>query len=291
MTDQYFKFLVSNCLALECLTIKYSGELENVSVVGLSKLKHLNLSSLWGVKSIVIHDLISLVSMACCEWRSGCSVQLSNIPKLTKLDLRDCRSSLAQVEFLAQMPSCIRGQLQLLRLSSESISMIKMNLGLLNDLSLQLVNLRHLELVIDTTFHPDCYYVSRYGCHLVEACGSLEKLVLKFLPWTMLELGEFKFIAETYEDRRCELSQKYLEIVGYSGHSQEQELVLHIINNATSLRKLILGVTCLKNIWKAWDIRLFRGNQNWLASIMLYLFKINHCGLLDELLSFVGVLV
>ncbi|KAG6400182.1 hypothetical protein SASPL_137007 [Salvia splendens] len=236
MTDQYFKYLVSNCLALECLTIKHSGELENVSIVGLSKLKLLNLSSLWGVKSIVIRDAISLVSLTCCEWRSGCSVQLNNLPKLTKLDLRDCRNSLTQVEFLAQMPSCIRGQLHLLRLSSESVSM--MNLGLLNDLSLQLVNIRHLELVIDTTFHPDCYHVSRYGCRLVEACGSLEKLVLQFLPWTMLDMEEFKFIEETYDHPR---SQKYLEIVGYSGHPQEQELVLYITNNATSLQKLILG--------------------------------------------------
>ena len=125
MTDEYFNFMVSNCLALECLTIKHPGKLENVSIVGLSKLKHLNLSTLWEVKSIVIRDVVNLVSLTCCEWRSGCSVQLSNIPKLTKLDLRDCRNSLMQVEFLAQMPSCIQGQLQLLRLSSESVSTIK----------------------------------------------------------------------------------------------------------------------------------------------------------------------
>lgn len=105
----------------------------------------------------------------------------------------------------------------------------------------------------------------------------------------MLDMGEFKFIEETYDHRpRCDLSQKYLKIVGYSGHLQEQELVLYIINNATSLQKLILGVTCLESIWKASDIRLFRGNKNWLlASIMLYLIKINHCGLWDELASFV----
>ncbi|KAL1540617.1 F-box/FBD/LRR-repeat protein-like protein [Salvia divinorum] len=249
MTDQYFNFLVSNCLVLECVTIKCSDKLENVSIVGPSQLKNLNLSFLSGVRSIVIRDAISLVSLTCCEWRSGCSVQLSNIPKLTKLDLRDCRHNLTQVEFLAQMPSCIRDQLQLLRLSSDSFPsfpMYKYNLELLDDLSFQFANMKHLELVLAMAIDPECYYVPRYACRLAETCDSLEKLVIRFLPWVMMDMGEFECNAEPYNHPRCDLSQKYLEILGYSGSSSERELAVYVINNATSLQKLILDGTCLK---------------------------------------------
>ncbi|KAG6402603.1 hypothetical protein SASPL_134800 [Salvia splendens] len=167
MSDQYFQFVVSNCPILECLTVKNCSKLENVAIVGPSKLKRLNLSFLSGIRSMVIRNAISLVSLTCFECRRECSVQLSNIPKLTKLNLRDSRYSRTQVEFISQMPYCIRDQLQLLRLSY-------------------------------------AYYSSSDLC--------------KFVPWKMSDTtGEVEFDAKTYDHRRrCDLSEKYLEILGYS---------------------------------------------------------------------------
>lgn len=44
-SDQDFELLVSNCLALESLTVVVSYNLKNVSIVGLSKLKQLELTN------------------------------------------------------------------------------------------------------------------------------------------------------------------------------------------------------------------------------------------------------
>ncbi|XP_047952473.1 F-box/FBD/LRR-repeat protein At5g53840-like [Salvia hispanica] len=241
ITDQDLKLLVSNCLVLECLAIKYSTRCENVSIVGHSKLKHLNFTYLRRIRSIMIHDLISLVSLTCYELGSGCSVQLSYIPKLTKLDLRDSRNRLMHVEFLAGMPSCIRDQLKLLRLSSQYTCRYKRNHGLLNDLSLQLVNITHLQFVLDIRDDSNWHYFSSYACRLVEACGSLQKLMIKFLPSPELGWGDVK--DETYDHYGCDLSLKYLEISGYSGFDSEWRLTLNLINNVTSFQKMIV-VAC-----------------------------------------------
>ena len=126
MTDQDFEFLVSNCPVLECLTISICYKLENIAIVGLSKLKHLNLSFLWGLRSIAICETVSLVSLTSREWRIGCSVHLHNIPKLTKLDIGDnSQNMVTHIDFITGMSSCIRDQLQLLRLSSRSVSTYK----------------------------------------------------------------------------------------------------------------------------------------------------------------------
>ncbi|KAL1540619.1 hypothetical protein AAHA92_24947 [Salvia divinorum] len=168
-------------------------------------------------------------------------VQLSNIPKLTKLDLRDFTDRLTQVEFLDGMPSCIRDQLQLLRLTSRPVSMYKRNFELLNDLSIQLVNIKHLQLELN--LYDTKYYISRYTHRLVEVCGSLEKLVIKFLSEPLWRLLGEEGKTETYNHPERELSQKYLEISGYSGSDLEREFTLDLINNTTTHLKVIV-VAC-----------------------------------------------
>ncbi|KAL1540616.1 hypothetical protein AAHA92_24944 [Salvia divinorum] len=96
MTDQDFQFLLSNCIALESLKFAFPLKLENASIVGHSKLKHLDFSYS-RLDSNVIRDAISLVSLALYSLSDGCSVQLSNILKLT-----------------TGMPSCMRNQLQII---------------------------------------------------------------------------------------------------------------------------------------------------------------------------------
>ncbi|KAL1540620.1 hypothetical protein AAHA92_24947 [Salvia divinorum] len=169
------------------------------------------------------------------------NVQLSNIPKLTKLDLRDFTDRLTQVEFLDGMPSCIRDQLQLLRLTSRPVSMYKRNFELLNDLSIQLVNIKHLQLELN--LYDTKYYISRYTHRLVEVCGSLEKLVIKFLSEPLWRLLGEEGKTETYNHPERELSQKYLEISGYSGSDLEREFTLDLINNTTTHLKVIV-VAC-----------------------------------------------
>ena len=79
--------------------------------------------------------------------------------------------------------------------------------------------------------------------------------------------GEVEFNAKTYDHRPgCDLSPKCLEILGYSDSQSEREMILYIIDNATTLQKLIINKTCLTNIC---NIRFFRGNWRWLGSIIL----------------------
>ncbi|XP_047947030.1 putative FBD-associated F-box protein At5g56440 [Salvia hispanica] len=227
MTDQDFGYLVSTCVALERFTLYYVGW-RNVSIVGLPKLKHLNLSHLWRTKTVVIRDLISLVSLRCCEWTGKwwlgeCSEQLSNLPKLTKLELRNHSYPLGHIEFLAGMPSCMRDQLQLLFLSCRTLT--KLN----HDLSFQLANLKHLEIMF--CMRTDCERGDwRHVIRLVKACRSLQKLVIKF--------GEVN--GETVDHTLHYNPQKCLEISGYLGYYAEHGLILDLINNIniTSLQKV-----------------------------------------------------
>ncbi|KAL1547647.1 putative FBD-associated F-box protein [Salvia divinorum] len=226
LDDQDFGHLVSNCAALECFTIEYVAW-RNVSIVGLSKLKHINLFHLWQTESVVIRDLISLVSLTFfewrCVWKNEFSAQLSNIPKLTKLQLRGDYNQSRHIEFLAEMTSCIRNQLQLLLISSRTFSSLN------HDLLFQLANIKHLEFVFYISGH--WRHISSHVIHLVKACGSLEKLLIKFgvvIPET-----------ETREHPRSNMSPKHIEISGYLGYCDERGLILDLINNITSLQKVI----------------------------------------------------
>lgn len=74
MTDQDFELLISNCVALERLTLRLSFKLEHVSIVGLSNLKHLNLCYLLCARSLVIRDAINLISLTIHNLETLCTV-------------------------------------------------------------------------------------------------------------------------------------------------------------------------------------------------------------------------
>ena len=114
LSDQGLEFLVSNCVALERLKIESSWELRNVSIVGHSKLKLVNISRIWGAESIVIRDTISLVFLMIHGLSRECAVELSNIPKLTKLDFKESGDQPMLADLLASIPFYIRHRLQLL---------------------------------------------------------------------------------------------------------------------------------------------------------------------------------
>ncbi|KAG6404086.1 hypothetical protein SASPL_136325 [Salvia splendens] len=227
LTDQDFELLISNCIALESLTIKSSLDLKNVSIVGLSKLKRLNLSYFMGVDTIVIRDNTSLVSLTLYHLRSGCIVQLSNTPKLTKLNFHERFGQVMLAELLDGMPSCIRDQLQVMHLSTSR------DLYFHNELLwVDLVNIKHLELELDEMDSCPSLHVLRHYCRLVEACSSLDKLVIKF-PYMFYN----KDMIEAYAPR-CKLSPKYLEIIGYLGTPLQSAFAMFIINNARSLERV-----------------------------------------------------
>ncbi|KAL1540593.1 hypothetical protein AAHA92_24924 [Salvia divinorum] len=210
MTDQDFELLVSNCVALERLTLRLSFKLEHVSIVGLSKLKHLNLFYLLGARSLVIRDAINLVSLTIHELGRGCTVQLCNTPNLTKLDFKERFDRLSHVDLLDGMPSCIRNQLRSLRLSTRVYSFDQVMHHAV--LSVKLVNIKQLELMVDIRDdHRDIAY-SQYVCRLVEACSSLKKLVIKFPQ----------------------------RPTGYLGSLSEQDLALYVIREARAPEKLVV---------------------------------------------------
>ncbi|KAL1540605.1 hypothetical protein AAHA92_24933 [Salvia divinorum] len=181
MTDQDFELLVSNCPVLECLEIESCRELGNVSIVGHSKLKFVKFSDIIPLKSIVIRDAISLVSLMFHCLERECVFQLSNIPLLTKLDFRESGYKVKLAELLPGISSCIRDQLQLMSLSTSNIIYTSpLDIQDPESCWIDLVNIKHLELVIDMDNFGDQWPFSRYLCRLVESCGSLEKLVIKF---------------------------------------------------------------------------------------------------------------
>ncbi|XP_047954118.1 F-box/LRR-repeat protein At3g03360-like [Salvia hispanica] len=209
MTDQDLKLLLSNCIALESLKLEYPFELENVSIVGHTKLKHLNLSYLKAC-SIVIPNAISLVSLTLRILNDRCSMQLT----------------------------CMRDQLQIMHITARVESNCEMY-HMYQKSRVDLVNVKHLELTfIAVKFSLGPYFLSNFFrlVRLVEACSSLDKLVIK-LP--ILPPSHDECTLETYVGPRCELSPKYLEISRYSGAPSQLALTLYLIDNASrSLQKV-----------------------------------------------------
>ncbi|KAH6782835.1 hypothetical protein C2S53_006159 [Perilla frutescens var. hirtella] len=116
--DQDFDLLISDFLALENLSIRDPGNLKNVSIVGNSKLKHLDISDA-ALESFEVRDLMNLVSLRCHYLPRGCALWLGNIPELIELDTNESGfNTRPHDELFAKIPSCIRDQLQLLRLST-----------------------------------------------------------------------------------------------------------------------------------------------------------------------------
>ncbi|XP_047953589.1 uncharacterized protein LOC125199668 isoform X1 [Salvia hispanica] len=209
MTDQDLKLLLSNCIALESLELKYAFGLENVSIVGHTKLKHLNLTYL-KAHSFVIRDTISLVSLTLRILIDGRSVQLSNTPKLTQLYLEAFFPLKLLDELFTGMPACIRDQLQIMHITAKVRTECEKSW-------VDLVNVKHLELTfVAVKFSLGPYFLCNFFrlVRLVEACSSLDKLVIK-LP--ILPPSHDECTLETYIGPRCELSPKYLEISRYSG--------------------------------------------------------------------------
>ncbi|XP_047958931.1 FBD-associated F-box protein At2g26860-like isoform X1 [Salvia hispanica] len=234
MSDQDLELLLSNCIALESLELKNALMLENVSIVGHTKLKHLNLTYL-KVHSIVIRDAISLVSLTLRILFNRHSVQLSNTPKLTQLYLEAFFPIKLLDELLTGMPACIRDQLQIMHITAKVTSICEMYdmYDMYQKSWVDFVNVKHLELTfIAVKFSLGPYFLCNFFrlVRLVEACSSLDKLVIK-LP--ILPPSHDECTLETYVVPRCELSPKYLEISRYSGAPSQLALTLYLIDNAS----------------------------------------------------------
>ncbi|KAH6799827.1 hypothetical protein C2S52_000291 [Perilla frutescens var. hirtella] len=253
MNDQDFDLLVSSSLALESLSIKYLYEsLENVKIIGHSKLKHLGLFRVRKLKSIGIHDVINLVSLKLCELPRDCALQLSNIPNFIKLDFREfLDGDLQKNDFFARMPSCIRDQLQLFHFSTSDHFQINNY-----ELMFEFPNMKHLELTLNViTMDPNFVHIVHPW---MEACHSLEKLKIKLPAWRWTRHKK-REASNTYSRLlQKKLSPKLeVEIIGYLGSPDEVELASYIINNAASLQELTV-VTALDSRWKRYHIEFDR---------------------------------
>ncbi|KAL1532618.1 hypothetical protein AAHA92_32605 [Salvia divinorum] len=245
MTDQDLQLLLSNCIALESLKLVFALNLENVSIVGHTKLKHLNLTYL-KADSIVIRDAISLVSFALHGVRDECSLQLSNTPKLTELSFEELFPLNLLDALLTGMTSCMRDQLRTMHLSTRADCIPEMYRELP---WVDLVNIKHLELSFYAMdMNPSSPYLLRNFFQLVrliEACRSLDKLVIKFAH--ILEYPK-EAMLETYVGPRCELSPKYLEISRYFGTPSQLAFTSYLIDNAISLQKVTVVA---RNAWES----------------------------------------
>ncbi|KAG6402397.1 hypothetical protein SASPL_134590 [Salvia splendens] len=234
MTEQDLKLLLSNCIALESLKLDFPFKLDNVSIVGHTKLKHLSLTCLVA-DSIVIQDAISLVSLKLYVLIDRFSMQLSNTPKLTQLYFEEHFPLKLFDELLTRMPACMRNQLQIMHLSAKVCCISEMH----QKLSwVDLVNIKRLELNLYSMGRsPGPNFLRNFFrlVRLVEACSSLDKLVITFRHWLSSHSED---MLETYVGSRCELSPKYLKISQYSGAPSQLAFTLYLIDNARSLKKV-----------------------------------------------------
>lgn len=125
--DDEVPFLLSNSPLLECLSISGSLRLENVSVVGPKRLKHLDLSNSDVLISIIVVDALELVSVRCYKlgmsarcYKLGSTdfmirLRLRNVPMLTELGISEAyRNPILQT--LSGIWPCVLDQLRTFRL-------------------------------------------------------------------------------------------------------------------------------------------------------------------------------
>ncbi|XP_073033552.1 F-box/FBD/LRR-repeat protein At1g13570-like [Primulina eburnea] len=164
------EIFVSNCTALEHLSIVGSYRLKKVSLVGHSKLKRLEISSSKNVVLIEVRDMINLVSLTCLKLQPKYSLHLNNVPKLVEFNSSNQFHLLGRI-FLGILPSILD---QLVRINVHSTDF--------EDTPSReppiFLNLKHLNLQMKClrggrsfTYYPPFFW----------NCPKLQKLEIKFL--------------------------------------------------------------------------------------------------------------
>ncbi|CAN1256382.1 F-box/FBD/LRR-repeat protein At2g04230 [Linum perenne] len=228
--------LLLNCPVLERLTFHHVSNLGCVKVVGPSlRLKHLEMINCPGLNEIEICD-VPIVSMK--RWWCGeDAVRMNKVPCLTELSVS---ASLKVVDEFTLFSSCL-SQLESLKLrvGLADLKPLEQNAVFL----VFLTKLRELEVTCGTS--NDLLPLAR----LMEAPPHLHKIVIRVInPMAMVKRGTINLLKEP-ERRVGVLEQlKVLEFAGYCGATHEDEFILHITENAATLKTVIIDSSRQKEL-------------------------------------------
>ncbi|KAF3455189.1 hypothetical protein FNV43_RR05637 [Rhamnella rubrinervis] len=228
---EVIEYLLSNCLLLERLQVTHSSKLANLRVVGSSRpsslaLKHLEIKLCSGIRTVEICDAENLVSLCCdrCELKPM-GLVIRNVPMLVDLKID---FGVYDVHAIFTALSCCLSQLQTLELKLGFEEYVE------NPVYPMLTNLKELKLAL----YPHDGHILAQLIPFMEVSPFLQKLALKITEWDEDEEEQEFFI----KPAKCSHhSLKELEVFGYGGRPNEDELIIYFIENAVSLQKIIVN--------------------------------------------------
>ncbi|KAF3452282.1 hypothetical protein FNV43_RR02715 [Rhamnella rubrinervis] len=200
---EVIEYLLSNCLLLERLQVTHSSKLANLRVVGSSRPSSLALKHL---------------EIKLC--RGIRTVEICDAENLVSLCCDRCE--------LKPMGLVIRNVPMLVDLKIDFGEYVE------NPVYPMLTNLKELKLAL----YPHDGHILAQLIPFMEVSPFLQKLALKITEWDEDEEEQEFFI----KPAKCSHhSLKELEVFGYGGRPNEDELIIYFIENAVSLQKIIVN--------------------------------------------------
>ncbi|XP_034217504.1 putative F-box protein At1g49610 [Prunus dulcis] len=230
VTQEVVEYFLSNCRALERLSLGGARNLVNLRVVRPSvSLKYLSIRCCLGLKSVEICDA-NLVSFA--YYGTQAKLLLNNLPSLVEVSFCEYSTFHPESIRLAFTPFlCFLSQLETLKLGIH-LEMSSWSPWYASPVP-TLPNVKHLELIV----HPDTPFVLYHLASFLKASPSLQTLVLKleygsWEPWETTKVGK--------GPQWPHHNLKVVEIVGYRGRINVVEHVIYFIENVVALEKLVI---------------------------------------------------
>ncbi|XP_058192767.1 putative FBD-associated F-box protein At5g56440 isoform X2 [Rhododendron vialii] len=224
VSGEILECFLSSCPLLEILCVHGSGELVNFKVVGPSlALKCLEICDCDNIESIEVNN-VNLVALRYDGPTKSFSLQ--NVPLLVELSIWGSISWFMN-DFLPQH-SCCLSQLEIITLD---ISFLEEE-NSLTSLTPELTNVKKLVLVSSAVSDDGLL-----GCtSLLKAFPALQKLVWQ-MRWINPDIAE----REIMKAVKCPCPHlEEVELAGYYGRITDLELVRYFVENAVSLKKIVI---------------------------------------------------
>ncbi|CAK9172584.1 unnamed protein product [Ilex paraguariensis] len=258
VTEEVLSYFLCNCPLLEDLSVRGSGTLVNLKVVGPTlKLKYLEINECYELKHLEIQapNIVSFTYHG-----TKISMPFKNVPRLSEMSLGKhycaflllelCQLSLHHSQLqtnsimnfeFCQLLLCL-SRLETLRLDLEYLFLIQrdFSLNLPHD-CLPLSNLKHLEMKV-YSLHDDSILCLT---SLIEASPRLHRLSIQIIfEWDtyMMSTGLLPYCPKkARKSTQCPYHNlKVVEFVGFAGHQADGELARCLLWNAVSLEKMIV---------------------------------------------------
>ncbi|KAG5560111.1 hypothetical protein RHGRI_003411 [Rhododendron griersonianum] len=224
VSGEILECFLSSCPLLEILCVHGSGELVNFKVVGPSlALKCLEICDCDNIESIGVNN-VNLVALRYDGPTKSFSLQ--NVPLLVEFSIWGSISWFMN-DFLPQH-SCCLSQLEIITLD---ISFLEEE-NSLTSLTPELTNVKKLVLVSSAVSDDGLL-----GCtSLLKAFPALQKLVWQ-MRWINPDIAE----REIMKAVKCPCPHlEEVELAGYYGRITDLELVRYFVENAVSLKKIVI---------------------------------------------------